>query len=125
MIRNYFRKVERTLSECPFVMDLKFDFTVIDLDRGYWKGTIEFKNGSNLHLFEYVTIGEEKSEIQEYRYHYQDPEEKLIFRHDNAPHHPEIETHPHHLHTPEELSPSQKPNLEDVLDKAIQLVIEQ
>lgn len=124
MIREYFEKVEETLSKCPLAIDLEFDFTVVDLDRGYWKGTVKFRDGSDLHLFEYVVITEGKSEIQDYRYHFQDRDENLVFRHDNAPHHPELETHPHHLHKPGKLKPSEKPDLKDVLDKAIQLVLE-
>lgn len=33
-----------------------------------------------------------------YRFHYADAENQLVFRHVNAPHHPELETFPHHKH---------------------------
>ncbi len=57
-IRGYFKKIEETILECPLAIDLKFDFTVVDFDRGFWNGMIRFREGSELHLFEYVIITE-------------------------------------------------------------------
>jgi hypothetical protein len=34
----------------------------------------------------------------EYAYIYYDPHGRRIFQYDDAPHHPEISTYPHHLH---------------------------
>lgn len=44
---------------------------------------------------------------------------KRIFRYDNAPHHPEIATHPHHKHIgpDERLAPADQPNLGQVLSE--------
>lgn len=104
-------------------IDLKFDFTVVDVDRGFWKGMIRFKEGSELHLFEYAIIAEKSTKVQSYRYHFQDDGENLIFRYDNAPHHSEIKTHPHHLHEPDGIHSTKHPELEDVFDKAMEFVI--
>jgi hypothetical protein len=59
-----------------------------------------------------------------YSYHYQDSEGKLIFRHDNAPHHPEIETHPHHKHvgSDDNVIASQPPDLGDVLREIDEII---
>ena len=35
---------------------------------------------------------------QDYVYHYQGSDNSMIFRYDNSPHFPEIETFPHHKH---------------------------
>lgn len=45
---------------------------------------------------------------------------KRIFRYDNAPHHPEIVTYPHHKHsgTTDELTPADQPTLSQVLAEA-------
>lgn len=37
-------------------------------------------------------------QVTTYRHHWQDGSGRLLKRWDNAPHHPEIETFPHHLH---------------------------
>ncbi len=59
---------------------------------------LRFWNGS---LFEFVEILAIRDLVlikTDYTYHYQDGEGRLIFRYDNAPHHPEVSTHPHHKH---------------------------
>ena len=118
MIREYFKKVEGSLSDCPLAIHFQYDFTIVDFDRGFWKSCIKFLAGFELHLFEYVIIERGIKELDAYRYHFQGPEEKLVFRFDNAPHHPEIESHPHHLHSSHNISSTSRPELEDVLDKA-------
>jgi len=44
---------------------------------------------------------------------------KRVFRYDNAPHHPEIATHPHHKHIgpTERLTPADQPTLSQVLSE--------
>ncbi|MCF8128560.1 MAG: DUF6516 family protein, partial [Deltaproteobacteria bacterium] len=37
-----------------------------------------------------------------YRFHWQDRNGVLVKRWDNAPHHPQLETHPHHVHVGKE-----------------------
>ena len=39
----------------------------------------------------------------------------MIFRYDNAPHHPEVTTHPHHKHTATGVEAATPPDLSDVL----------
>jgi hypothetical protein len=36
--------------------------------------------------------------IENYKFHWQDSQGRLIRRWDNAPHHPEVEGFPHHVH---------------------------
>jgi hypothetical protein len=43
-----------------------------------------------------------------------DSANQMIFRYDNAPHHPEIATFPHHKHLPRGLSESDAPRFADV-----------
>jgi len=47
-----------------------------------------------------------------------------VFRYDNAPHHPEIVTHPHHKHLGSEdrLAPTDQPTLGQVLDEVEAMV---
>ena len=44
-----------------------------------------------------------------------DAEQNLIFRYDNAPHHPEARSFPHHKHTFGDVIESQEPGLMEVL----------
>lgn len=55
---------------------------------------ITFNDGSKLHVRDYIFDAQKRK----YAYHWQDKNDKLLVRWDNAPHWPEIETHPHHKH---------------------------
>lgn len=66
-----------------------------------------------LYVREYVSQAEYL-----YSYHWQDKDSNLIIRWDNAPHHKELRTFPHHKHSPE-LEESIEMNLEEIL-KVIQ-----
>jgi len=59
--------------------------------------------------------------VEKYRYHWQKTSGKLIQRWDNANHHPELDTHPHHTHIQEEekVQPHKKTNLGEVLEEIL------
>lgn len=50
---------------------------------------ITFNDGSKLHVRDYIFDAQKRK----YAYHWQDKNDKLLVRWDNAPHRPEIETH--------------------------------
>lgn len=50
-----------------------------------------------------------------YRYHYMNDEQVMIFRYDNAPHHSNVSTFPHHKHDAENIIDSTEPSLDRVL----------
>ncbi len=55
-------------------------------------------DGSLLELTERLVEERHTITVTKYRHHWQDQNAKLIKRWDNAPHHAEIETFPHHVH---------------------------
>lgn len=75
----------------------------------YFKILINLTNNSELHVKEYSSSIE-----RNYSYHWQDKEKNLVVRWDNAPHHKDLKTAPHHKHTPI-LEESFEISLEDVL----------
>ncbi len=119
MIRDYFETVNDTFSQCPFIFSQNLNFIVVDFDRGYWKGNFELREKFELYLFEYIILVSETTKVQDYRYHFQDDDENLVFRFDNAPHHPSLENFPNHLHFPEKVVAAEKPSLEEVLQRAL------
>ncbi len=52
-----------------------------------------------------------------YKYHYQDAKSHLIFRYDNVPHHPSIESFPHHKHEESKIIASEPIDLSQVLQE--------
>jgi hypothetical protein len=47
----------------------------------------------------------------------------MIFRYDNAPHHPEVQSSPHHKHTSSGIKESEMPNMRDILSEIHQYII--
>ena len=53
-----------------------------------------------------------------YAYHYQDPNESLVFRYDNAVHRPSLQQ-AEHRHTPAGVEVSPAPTLAQVMDEIL------
>ncbi len=65
---------------------------------GLFRYRITFQDGSLLEMFERFQIVNGELLVTKYRHHWQDAAGRLLKRWDNAAHHPEISTHPHHVH---------------------------
>jgi hypothetical protein len=53
-----------------------------------------------------------------YRYHFQDKQNKLVFRYDNMPHFPGLENFPHHKHLPDKISGTEENSILKVIEEA-------
>lgn len=120
-IEEYLKSLEILLDSVP----LKLSTTLQTENRGdvalYVKIDIVFNDESELHTKEYFAkvIGLTKVA---YSYHYQDDNKELIFRYDNAEHHPEIKTVPYHKHLKDSISPADEIDLKNVLDEILRLL---
>lgn len=101
-LRDYYWRIKTFIAEHPESFDSEssafrfpeqddlVNFELID-------AVLVFRDGSKLYVraaLNYETIVRE----QDYAYVYYDAQGNRIFQYDDAPHHPEIATHPHHLH---------------------------
>ena len=87
-------------------------------------GEIKFSDGTSLSFREYVELKEGfAARRYKYAYHYQRPDETVIFRYDNARHFPDLSTAPHHKHVGEnDVVAADAPDLQFVL-KEIEALI--
>lgn len=113
MIEAYFSALENALRDFPAIRSYELTRKVYNLQQGFIGGKIAFENDHSLEFIEVVDV--ERDGKLKYRYQYMDQAKNLIFRYDNAPHHPQIRSFPHHKHLPEGLAESQEPTLMDVL----------
>jgi len=113
VIETYFSKLENLLLQFPNIRSYRVNKRVYNIRQGYIQGSIVFENGYRLDFVE-VKQTDKYSKIK-YRYQYMTPENQLVFRYDNAPHHSWLSTFPHHKHIGEEAFESNEPSLEDVL----------
>jgi len=119
MIEAYFTQVESILQDFPNIRSYTLTKKVYNLKQGYIGGAIVFENGCRLEFVE-VKDTELASKLK-YRYQYMDGKQELIFRYDNAPHHKEIETFPHHRHTSDKVQESHEPTLHNILLEIAQI----
>ncbi len=54
-----------------------------------------------------------------------DNNDNMIFRYDNAKHHQEIKTFPHHKHLPDKIVACSEPEISDVLTEIEDIIIKQ
>ena len=76
---------------------------------------LRFSDDSMLEIVEKLATDPFLIRKRRYVYHYQAANNQLVFRYDNAPHHPEITTNPHHKHVGDQIIASTPPDLSDVL----------
>jgi len=114
MVAKYFEKIERTISKFKEIINHQTISKKFYNDtQGLISGKIVFINDN---ILEFMELKETESKTKmKYKYHYMDNQNEMIFRYDNAKHHPEISTFPHHKHTTKQIIDSGEPELIDVL----------
>nr|WP_292849546.1 DUF6516 family protein [Nostoc sp. NMS8] len=58
----------------------------------------------------------------DYRYHFQDEQNSLIFRYDSTPHFPNLPSFPHHKHLFDNVIACEKPHIADVLQEVMKFL---
>ena len=113
MISEYLNQLEAHLKSLDIFADYSFSYK-IDQDAGTLKIWINatFQRDSRFDGFEFVVFTKDSLQKDKYRYNF--IFNNLIVRWDNAPHHSEIKTFPHHLHIDSRVLESQEPTLEYV-----------
>ena len=97
MIEAYLQSLLDLVAASPIVRasDVTIDKRTPRL--GLIRGDLYFADDSRLHFRELVEA-QDKVIRRMYSYHYQDTDANLIFRYDDTPHHPGLDTFPHHKH---------------------------
>lgn len=98
-IDDYFSSLTRFLRKHKPIAGLEpaFPYQRITDHFGRVNARLHFFDGSYLDIDEMVRIEAGTVINYNYRYHYQRPEGPVI-TYDDTPHHPELETFPHHAH---------------------------
>ncbi|WP_373478409.1 DUF6516 family protein [Geminocystis sp.] len=80
---------------------------------GFIQGKLDFIDGSFLFFKKYIDLQEFVNKFS-YSFHYQDSENNLIFRYDNAKHKPDL-GYRDHKHINNNVIPSKIPDIEQVI----------
>ena len=86
-------------------------------DMGMLRYRLTLSGSGPLEIFERFQVVEGRVQVAKYSFHWQDAAGQLLKRWDNAAHHREISTHPHHVHDGAEANvrPHGPINAEEVL----------
>jgi len=124
-VGDYLAGVEQTLQHCPGITGLR---VLASQASGPYNGLLRvraaFWDESFLDIYEVVNTELGYPIRIHYAYTYLDRDGQHVFRYDNAPHHPELLTHPHHRHggPSERAVPAEQPSLNQVLAEITRLL---
>jgi hypothetical protein len=125
-IGDYFSVIERSLRKIKSAK-IEGEITCLTSDdnNGLVRCRVLFWDGSYLDFYEVVSTELGHPIKIHYSYTYLKGGTR-IFRYDNAPHHPEIATHPHHKHIGQQdkLTSAEEPSLSQVLNEIEQILVE-
>lgn len=119
--REYYATVQAAILAAPHVVQSDVAFDEISETECYIRGILSIIGGYELHLAEYVVTEPQIRRIK-YRYHLQTSDGHLLARWDNAPHHPEVDTHPFHLHTEKGVKASPAMDIECTLTAVLDFI---
>jgi hypothetical protein len=113
LISEYFKEIELRLKNTEIITDKSVDLREFSATEGMLRGRLLFIDGSMLEFMEYL---QEETRLK-YRFHLMDKQGDIVFRYDNAPHHKDVSTFPHHKHLPNNVIESDDKGFMDVLDE--------
>jgi len=126
VIRKFIAEIEKAVRSSPIVLfsDIRHYFDPLDKSV-YLKGRLVFTDSSILDMAIFSIESHNRVTIDKYRIQYMSSTENLVFRYDNAAHHPETESFPHHKHLPEKVIQSTPPKLTDILNEISAFILKQ
>jgi len=124
VIHKFVEGIEKTIALSSIVLSSNIQkYFGPALETVYLKGHLLIIDSSILEISIFATESRNTLSIDKYRLHYMNSTGQMLFRYDNAPHHPEIDSYPHHKHTSDKIMPSSMPSLKDILNEISAIII--
>jgi hypothetical protein len=119
---DYLERVEQAIQQCSNVYVERYEEEILTPKRVNLKIRLRFNQTHLLEINEAIFVADNQLEFLDYRYHFQDENNCLVFRYDSTPHFPSLPNFPHHKHLPGNTIPSEKPAIPEVLKEAFDLI---
>jgi hypothetical protein len=119
--REYYATLQAAILAAPHIIQTDISFDEVSESECYIHGILTLNGNYELHIAEYVVTAPEFKRLK-YRFHLQSSENQMIARWDNAPHHPEIKTHPDHLHIGEKIKANPPMDIAQVLADVLSFI---
>jgi len=121
-IAEYFESVKDCILTDSSVIDFKVLKLVDRSNTGHLRARVSFSNNSVLEFSEFIEqSANNEIRLVTYSYHWSHENGHLIRRWDNAPHFPNLDNFPHHIHNgrTDEVTPGKPINIFEVLDEIV------
>jgi hypothetical protein len=117
MIEQYFFNIERIISRFDTILTYSLQKRVINQNFGIISGSLRYSHGI-LDFLEVVRISDSGKPIKKkFKYHFRGLNNEMIFRYDNVPHHPDVESFPLHKHIGTKVVACNEPDLFEVISE--------
>jgi hypothetical protein len=117
ILTDYLNQIEQVITHFKNVYVEHYREEFLTPERVNLKIRLRFNQQYLLEINEAIIVSENDLKTLDYRYHFQDEHNQLIFRYDSTPHFPNLPTFPHHKHLPNDVISSQKPTIIEVLEE--------
>ncbi|MEH2210119.1 toxin TumE [Nostoc sp.] len=122
VIQAYLDEVEQLLLNCHNTYVEEFSAVILTTERANLRIRIRFALKYLLAVSEAFVIVDNQITYIDYRYHFQDEQNSLIFRYDSTPHFPNLPSFPHHKHLLNDVIACDKPHIADVLQEVMEFL---
>lgn len=119
-IYQYFDWFDGHVNNCG-AESFEFDYVPFGPEIGELFGVIYYFDGSRLEITESVEFENRRPVKTHYVYQYVS-EGEPVFRYDNAPHHPDLPSYPHHKHVGRQRIAALEPSLKQVIEEVAGLL---
>lgn len=123
-MRKFVEQFEKIVNSSPVVLlsqiEKQFgpDGTTL-----YLRGRLRFIDSSVLEIALFMSEAPHGIDIDKYRFQYMSADGQMTFRYDNAPHHPETTSFPHHKHILDKVVPSAMPTIRNLLNEISTIIL--
>ncbi|MFN6187147.1 MAG: toxin TumE [Microcystis sp.] len=122
LLSDYLNQVEQAIVQCENAYVELYQEEILTSQRANLRIRLRFNQTHLLEINEAIVITDNYLEFLDYRYHFQDEKNNLVFRYDSTPHFPNLSTFPHHKHLPNDVISCHKPEITQVLKEATELL---
>ena len=124
MIRRFVENLEKSIVSNPVVLssNIQKHFGPTN-NTVYVKGSIIFIDSSVLDIAIFANKTSTVVSIEKYRFQYMDKQGQMLFRYDNAPHHPELSSFPEHKHVGDRTISLPQPDLKNIFNEITALIL--
>lgn len=118
LLSRYLEELEGVIRELEGAYVENYEEEILAANRANLRIRVRFQTGHLLELNEAAIVEAGHIRHLGYRYHFQDQENRLLFRYDNTPHFPDLNSFPDHKHLQNKVSPVEKPSILKVIEEA-------